>query len=455
MSGMADAIGSMVARQQQEWKERQCRRGNGRRPQSPPPDGGKADTWLDINPEAAVPIPDVQSPRRIAYVDGGNSTLLGSPGWSVGLNRVSYTVWQGEKVVHPRHAQRVDFLSLLTAEPGGGGGNGASESDMSTLSQSRRYVLRTFPVGGIDADGVGGAGEGWQPPRLDEHCIPTDEDMGNAGGDGDAGVGQDSRNNSDEEDDEDNDDEVDDDEDKDGGTTHAHAAAPDTSRPATEHNRSRMMSVPRAFAEWKMATAVVQKELGEGDIIVRDGTLQTGYGGEARLADALYDNARRRGVIVCSLAKTTTLMTREGLPVLHTAQEAARAAGHHTWYMPLARRVSGDGSGFVLAVRLHRMSKFAFRLEILRDQYDQLVDAGTLGEVIGSIAANSGDPSFPGYPYGLVSADRYARVRGTEAAMHRRMMLGALERHKEHGRTMIDHTMLLSAHKTLNRAVGG
>lgn len=242
---------------------------------------------------------------------------------------------------------------------------------------------------------------------------------------------------------------------EDGMNENEDDAPPDTRRPTTDHNRSRMMSVPRAFAEWKMAAAVVQRELGEGDVIVLDGTLQTGYGGEARLADALYGQARRRGVIVCALAKTTTMMGPGGIPVLYAAQEAARKAGHRTWYMPLARRASGgDGSGFTLAVRLHRHSRFTYRFEVLRDQYDSLVDAGKLGDVIGSIAANSGDPSFPGYPYGLVSADRHARVRSTECTVHRRVLLGELGRH-EYGRTMVDHTLLLSAHKTLNRAVGG
>ena len=148
------------------------------------------------------------------------------------------------------------------------------------------------------------------------------------------------------------------------------------------------------------------------------------------------------------------MMGPGGVPVLYAAHEVARAAGLHTWYMPLARRVPGDGSGFVLAARLHRHSRFTYRLEVLRDQYDLLQDAGGPGGVVGSIAANSGDPSFPGYPYGLVSADRHARVRGAEAAVYRRVLLAELAR-REMGRTMLDHTLLLSAHKTLDRAVGG
>ena len=428
---MAETIGAMVAWQRTEWENhRRRQRGGGRAAAS----GG---TWLDISPEAAVPIPDVERPRRIAYVDGGNATLLGSPGWSVGFNRVAYAVCQGRTVHRPRYAQRVDFLSLLAAEPAnGGGGSGDKGGEGGMEPHPRRYALRTIPIGN-------GGGSENHLPRLDAHCIPTDEDMGNIdgaakeikgadeeGGDG-RGIGGGG-----------------------GGDHGVDTPSPDTRRPATDHNRSRMMSVPRAFAEWKLASAVASKELGEGDVLVLDGTLQTGYGGEARLADALYDTARRRGIIVCALAKTTTIMGPGGVPVLYAAHEAARAAGLRAWYMPLARRVQGDGSGFVLAARLHPHSRFTYRLEVLRDQYDLLHDAGDLGGVVGSIAANSGDPSFPGYPYGLVSADRYARVRGAEAAVYRRVLLAEIARH-EMGRTMLDHTLLLSAHKTLDRAVGG
>ena len=500
MSSMAEAIGSMVAGQQRAWEEEQERRRRRLRRRCGGSTGGKGasdgaggaggGTWLDISPEAAVPIPYTPKPRRIAYVDGGNAVLLGSPGWSIGFNRVAYTIWQGADVQRPRCVPRVDFLSLLAAEPGedgevgddGDGGEAAAQGQQQQQQrwQSRRYTLRTFPIGnGNGGNGGGdsgdGGGGGSTPdglrPSLDADCVPTDEDMGNAGGAAEGADGG-ARGEADEDEDDDDvaggiagdnagGDDGDNNNDVCGSAASAMrpaataaAAAAATARPATDHNRSRMMSVPRAFAEWKMAAAVVDCELAGGDILVLDGTLQTGYGGEARLADSLYGAARRRGVIVCALAKTTTLMGPGGVPVLYAAQEAARAAGHQAWHMPLARRVPGDGSGFVLAVRLHRHSRFTYRLEVLRDQYDLLQGSGEIGGVIGSIAANSGDPSFPGYPYGLISADRYARVRGAEAAVHRRIMLAELGRH-DMGRTMVEHTLLLSAHQTLNRAVGG
>lgn len=122
MSPMAETIGNVVAWQRAEWENQRRRRGG----QHGTASGSNGDTWLDMSPEAAVPIPDVQRPRRIAYVDGGNAALLGSPGWSAGFSRVAYAVCRGRTVHRPLYAQRVDFLSLLAAEPtnGGGGSDG-------------------------------------------------------------------------------------------------------------------------------------------------------------------------------------------------------------------------------------------------------------------------------------------------------------------------------------------
>ena len=172
MSSMAETIGSMVAWPRAEWENQRRRRGEGHAAAS----GG---TRLDISPEAAVPMPDVQRPRRIAYVDGGNATLLGSPGWSVGFNRVAYAVCQGRTVHRPLYAQRVDFLSLLAAEPASGGDAGENGKG-DTGPYPRRYALRTIPVGnGGDSGGNGDGNNNGRPPRLDAHCVPTDEDMGN------------------------------------------------------------------------------------------------------------------------------------------------------------------------------------------------------------------------------------------------------------------------------------
>ena len=369
-------------------------------PSGAAPDNGHnhGSQWLPLLPSSAVSIPAVERPRRTAFVDGGNATLVGTPGYSVGFNRVYYALCQGREMLQPKFLPRTDFLTLMDTEleaddsPGAGG-----------LRQQRRYRLRTFP---LDAGGKNGANKDGNGRRILGDRLPTREELGEGA----------------------------------------------ASSLATSHNRSRMASVPRAFAEWKTAAAVVREELRSRDMIVMDGTLQTGYGGESALADRLYEDARDKGVVVCALAKTTTLVSASGHPLLCVADDAGRRSGHGRWYMPLAERVSGDDRGFVLAVRLHPRAPFVFRLEILRDQY-QAMEAAEIGEVIGSLAANATDPSFLGYPYGLVNADRYAKVRAEEARILRGMLLHEMGLH-EMGRTMIEHAESLSAHKHLNRATG-
>lgn len=106
---MAEAIGNMVARQQKERAEHQRMVDSGG-------NYSGLGIWLDTSPKAAVPIPDMPRPRRIAYVDGGNAALLGRPGWPVGLNRAAYAVCRGSTARQPRYIPRVDFLPLLAAE---------------------------------------------------------------------------------------------------------------------------------------------------------------------------------------------------------------------------------------------------------------------------------------------------------------------------------------------------
>jgi hypothetical protein len=70
-----------------------------------------------------------------------------------------------------------------------------------------------------------------------------------------------------------------------------------------------------------------------------------------------------------------------------------------------------------LAVKLHRQSEYVFRFEVLKDQ----VNKNNFGEVeliVSALAENSKDVSFPGYPYGLIDADKFARVSMTEKTVN-------------------------------------
>ena len=50
----------------------------------------------------------------------------------------------------------------------------------------------------------------------------------------------------------------------------------------------RLTSLSRRFTEWKLAQEIVKEELAEGDIIVKDGSLQSNFKNEAKYANQLY-----------------------------------------------------------------------------------------------------------------------------------------------------------------------
>ena len=182
----------------------------------------------------------------------------------------------------------------------------------------------------------------------------------------------------------------------------------------------RIPSLSRSLGEWRMACAAVET-LGKGDVLVMDGSLTTLDRIESRYAQDLYRSALDRGVVVCALAKTSRLLTRGGEPLLDRVHEISACTGHGMWCIEVAEQVSSHDRGFVMAVKLHPNATFPFRFEILREQFLEM-DHAEKDRILSSVAANSGDVSFLGYPYGLVDADRYAQVRNSDVAMYRALL---------------------------------
>lgn len=101
-----------------------------------------------------------------------------------------------------------------------------------------------------------------------------------------------------------------------------------------------------------------------------------------------------------------------------------------------------------MAVMLHPSSRWAYRLDMDAVMRHDMGDGGA-GMVLASLAANSSDAALPGYPYGLSSADRFARVRHDEAAaftIQLRALMGAGPRRA---------AGLNEQHEYLNRVVAG
>ena len=62
----------------------------------------------------------------------------------------------------------------------------------------------------------------------------------------------------------------------------------------------------------------------------------------------------------------------------------------------------------MIIARLHEISDYAFVIDIHKDCKDKIP------EICSSLAYNSKDPVFLGYPYGLVEADQFARCQEYE-----------------------------------------
>ena len=176
----------------------------------------------------------------------------------------------------------------------------------------------------------------------------------------------------------------------------------------------RVGSISRRFSELVLAKSVVENELESGDVILLDGTLQTAFPNEYAYLDELSHAAQKKGVILAVLSKTSALFTDTGYSLLGALDKLSVEKGITSeWYYTIAEGTSKDHFVFILGVKLNAISERIFRLEIQRDQFLSL-DERELNEILTQLVRNSTDYSFPGYPYGLIDADRFARVTSSE-----------------------------------------
>ncbi|MCV0373131.1 MAG: DNA double-strand break repair nuclease NurA [Nitrosarchaeum sp.] len=332
---------------------------------------GKGRQFL-IVPAEFCEITSVDSPRKIAFVDGGDGPLEESPNFLITINRVYFSLFQGKKRIKPKANPRVQFYSFVT-------------SNISTVNGKKNisYNTRLFPHG-----------------AEDKKYLPAESDLTSS------------------------------------------------TESTSVLQGARLNSLGRRFAEWQLAIHVVESELEKGDMLVMDGSLQTSFKNEIKYADRLYDLAISKGVIVCGLAKTSRLITESGDPLLARVAEIAEDVPFGRWYVKIAEEVSSDDRGFMLAAKFHEKSRYVFRFEILREQFNAM-SPDEINSVLASIVENSQDVSMIGYPYGAIDADRFAQVRRDELNMYQGFILSEKMRHPEWKRLQ-KYSASLSAHDTLN-----
>jgi len=176
----------------------------------------------------------------------------------------------------------------------------------------------------------------------------------------------------------------------------------------TRASISNVSNVIRRFSEIKTAETVA-KLLEKDDIIVLDGSLQCTFTNEKKYFDELYNKANEKNIIICGLSKTTTLMTDKGNSI---ANALNKFNINGKWlYHPIVEIKSNQHQAEMVFVKLHEKSKYIFRFEIYKEQKEYIND------VISLISNNCKDAVFVGYPYGLIEADRQARISNQEKGM--------------------------------------
>ena len=204
-------------------------------------------------------------------------------------------------------------------------------------------------------------------------------------------------------------------------------------------NRAEISSVPNAirrFLELKLAKLVSDAKL--SDIIVLDGNLQSTLTNENKYLTELYESCTKNNVILAALSKTNSIFTDNGNLL---SAVLAGISNLPSWsYHPIAEINSQNHKAELFFVKLNANSWHVFRFEIFNMQKMHAEF------VIGELAPNCRDPIFIGYPYGLVEADRMARVSNQEKEMLKTTILVKL-RNKNIGR----YLNATNAHEILDR----
>ena len=213
----------------------------------------------------------------------------------------------------------------------------------------------------------------------------------------------------------------------------------------------RVGSVARRFAEWRLGLRAVE-ELSTGDVLVMDGTLQSNFTNETDYVRELTASATEKGVIVIGISKTSSIFTTAGLSLAGAVDNLAKKESiKGTWYLPVAESTSIDHYVLITIAKLNPFAERVFRVEIQRDQYRELGESG-LNEVMSSLSENSSDATFPGYPYGLVDADRFARVSFDEIGYYRALLMSEISKRGGTSK-FLSHMHSKDAHNVLNLLV--
>ena len=166
---------------------------------------------------------------------------------------------------------------------------------------------------------------------------------------------------------------------------------------------SKTGSIIRGITEISLAKELTTS-LPNNSIIVLDGDLRTIIKEETEVMAQLFKKAKEKNILICGLSKTSHLLTNSGEPVHYVLN---KLTNHTSWfYYPATKNKNLNHQAEICFVKLNSDSKHIFRLDIHTDSnIKENINLATA-----ALSINSSDSIFKGYPYGLIEADRFARV---------------------------------------------
>ena len=183
---------------------------------------------------------------------------------------------------------------------------------------------------------------------------------------------------------------------------------------------SSVVSAVRRFAELKLASSL------NSDVIVLDGSLQQSYTFEDKFMRNLKSN-------IVGFCKTSSLLTKSGNSVIALMNLNKGKFAYH----PVAELNDDSYDAKICFARLHEKSNYVFKI----DFKDEIND-----NVLALLSENSNDPVFLGYPYGLVLADKLARVSNEEAEYMKTKFISKIK-----NEDLLRYLNALNAHDILDR----
>lgn len=186
-----------------------------------------------------------------------------------------------------------------------------------------------------------------------------------------------------------------------------------------------------AAAKWAAGNCADAK------FVVLDGTLEAFGSKEKKEMESLQTEAAASGIIAGSVAKTCSLLTDSGDSLISLAEAAS---GGKTGYMAVADGLTEKHMAKIAVAKLNSSATHLFRIEC--------GGGSDLGAFATALAAQSNDLAFPGYPYGLIMADRFARISDSDTELTKaKMKATATAEIKE----LMKHEKALNAHSILDR----